>query len=107
MYRTLIVARIRPGAEPDVARLFAASDATTLPTDLGVEQRVLYSLNDLYIHVVDHVEPDLSLSGARDHPGFRQVSEDLRPFISAYDPATWRSPADAVAREFYRWSASR
>jgi cyclase len=107
MYRTLIVARIRPGAEPDVARLFKASDATTLPKDLGVQRRSLYSLDELYLHVIDHQEPDLPLREARGHPGFKQISDDLRPFISAYDPATWRSPQDAVAKEFYHWSANR
>ncbi|PPS91609.1 TcmI family type II polyketide cyclase, partial [Thermobifida fusca] len=25
---------------------------------------------------------------------------------TAYDPDTWRSPADAVATRFYHWSAS-
>ncbi|MCY0962424.1 TcmI family type II polyketide cyclase, partial [Streptomyces sp. H27-H5] len=30
----------------------------------------------------------------------------LKPFIGAYDPATWRSPADAMAKRFYDWEAS-
>jgi cyclase len=39
-------------------------------------------------------------------PAFRAVSDDLRPFIEAYDPG-WRSPRDAMARRFYHWTASR
>jgi Polyketide synthesis cyclase len=33
MSRTLIVARIRPGAEPEVGRNFATSDASDLPAE--------------------------------------------------------------------------
>jgi hypothetical protein len=42
---------------------------------------------------------------AQSLPAFRAVSEDLRPFIEAYDPG-WRSPQDAMARRFYHWSSS-
>ncbi|WP_165956124.1 TcmI family type II polyketide cyclase [Streptomyces hainanensis] len=31
---------------------------------------------------------------------------DLRPYIDPYDPQTWRSPADAMARRFYHWAPS-
>jgi cyclase len=41
---------------------------------------------------------------AQSLPAFRAVSEDLRPFITAYDP-NWRSPQDAMARRFYHWSS--
>ena len=34
---------------------------------------------------------------------FVQISDDLKAFIGAYDPATWRSPADAMATPFYHW----
>ena len=53
MNRTIIVARIRPDAEPDVAEIFAKSDATSLPHELGVQQRTLYSLRDIYLHVIE------------------------------------------------------
>jgi cyclase len=35
-----------------------------------------------------------------------KVSVDLKPYIDAYDPATWRSPADAMATRFYHWDGS-
>jgi cyclase len=105
MSRTLIVARIQPGAEPDVGRIFAASDATELPDEIGVQERSLYSLHDIYVHVVDFAASDEhSLERARALPGFRQISRDLTPYISPYDPA-WARPQDAVARCFYRWRA--
>jgi len=106
MNRTIIVARIKPNAEPDVAEVFAASDTTSLPHDLGVQRRALYSLRDIYLHVIDFREdPAQALRRAPDLPGFRQISADLRPFIRPYDEQHWRSPQDAVARQFYRWSA--
>jgi cyclase len=105
MSRTLIVARIRPGAEPEVGRIFAASDATDLPAEIGVRERSLYSLHDVYVHVVDFAtSDDRVLEHARTLPGFRQISHDLAPHISPYDPA-WARPQDAVARRFYHWRA--
>ena len=102
--RSLIVARIRPGAEPEVARIFAESDATSLPHDLGVRQRSLYALRDLYVHFVEFDnDVDVVMSRAQGHPGFADISERLRPYISPYDPQTWRSPKDAAAVQFYSW----
>ncbi len=105
-HRTVIVARIKPGTEQDVAEIFGKSDATSLPHDIGVTGRSLYTFRDVYLHVIDFDrEPGPALHGARDLAGFRQISDDLRPFISPYDPETWRGPQDAVAAEFYRWRA--
>lgn len=107
MYRSIIVARIQPNAESAVAEVFANSDATSLPQELGVRRRSLYSLNDIYLHVVDfHQDPAETLRRAPDLPGFRQISTDLKPYIRAYDEENWRTPQDAVAKEFYRWDAS-
>ncbi|MBB5872845.1 cyclase [Allocatelliglobosispora scoriae] len=107
MHRTIIVARINPNAEPDVAGVFAESDATQLPYELGVRRRSLYSLNDVYLHVIDFADdPVETLRRAPENPGFRKISADLRPYIRAYDEETWRTPQDAVAKEFYRWDAS-
>jgi cyclase len=106
MNRTIIVARIAPDAQPAVAEIFKNSDATALPQELGVACRSLYSLGDLYLHAIDfRADPAEALRRARGLPAFEQISADLRPFIRPYDEATWRSPQDAVAREFYRWSA--
>ena len=41
----------------------------------------------------------------REDPLFRQVSKNLSPFVSAYDPDTWRAPSDAMAQAFYRWQS--
>jgi cyclase len=105
--RTVIVARIKPDAHAAVAEVFAKSDATSLPHDLGVRQRALYSLSDVYLHVIDFAtDPATALRRAPDLPAFRQISADLSAYIRPYDELTWRSPQDAVAREFYRWSAT-
>jgi len=107
MSRAIIVARLKPGAEAEVARLFAESDRTSLPADLGVRERSLYLFQDLYMHVIDfHGDAEAALAGGRDHPGFHDISARLRPYISPYDPATWRSPRDAMARCFYAWQAA-
>jgi cyclase len=45
------------------------------------------------------------LAVARDHPAFEEISRKLSSFVSPYDPRTWRSPVDAMARQFYRWRA--
>ncbi|WP_395728603.1 TcmI family type II polyketide cyclase [Nakamurella sp.] len=106
MNRTLIVARIRPGAQEHVAEIFAQSDATSLPHEIGVSTRSLYTLNDVYIHVVEmRQDAEQALRGARSLPAFRRISADLDPYIRPYDPASWRSPQDAIAHEFYSWTA--
>ena len=104
--RGLIVARIKRGSEDAVARIFAESDATELPGLGGVVHRSLWVLDDVYIHLVETRDDfDDAVSGIRDHQLFREISEKLEPYIQPYDPATWRSPKDAMAREFYRWDA--
>lgn len=105
MHRSLIVARIIPGAEPDVARIFAASDRTDLPRVAGVRHRALYTLGDLYVHLLETADPGSSaLAEVRDHPEFGRISDHLRPFITPYLP-DWRSPKDAMASCFYTWDA--
>lgn len=106
MNRTLIVARIRPGAQDKVAEIFAESDATSLPHEIGVATRSLYTLDDIYIHVVEmRRDAGQALGAARILPAFRRISADLDPYIKPYNPSTWRSPQDAIAREFYSWTA--
>jgi cyclase len=105
-YRTVIVAKIEPGRQQQVAEIFGRSDATSLPHDLGVTGRSLYALDDVYLHVIEFgADPGSALQAAHQLPAFRKISDDLRPYISPYNPATWRSPQDAVATEFYRWHA--
>lgn len=104
--RSLIVARMRPADAGRVAELFAASDATRLPRSLGVLSRSLYSFGDLYFHHVEFAGPaDEALDRARQRPDFNKLSADLANFVTPYDPQTWRSPKDALAREFYSWAA--
>ena len=102
--RGLIVAKIKPGAEEQVAAIFAESDRTELPHLAGVRHRSLFVLNDIYVHLVESDDDfDQSVAGVRDHPLFKEISKKLEPYIDPYDPTTWRSPKDAMAREFYSW----
>lgn len=104
MYRSLIIAKIVPGTEDEVARIWAESDETELPRTAKITHRSLYSLGDLYVHLLESGQPSSdALNAARGEPEFARVSERLRPFISAYLP-TWRNPSDAVASCFYTWS---
>jgi cyclase len=104
--RGVIVARIKPDAEAQVAALFAESDAGELPVLAGVRHRSLYTLGDVYVHLVE-IDGDVgeAVADVRDHPLFKALSEKLEPYIQPYDPATWRSPKDAMARRFYSWDA--
>ncbi|MFD7527334.1 MULTISPECIES: TcmI family type II polyketide cyclase [unclassified Streptomyces] len=108
MHSTLIVARLEPGASTDVARLFADFDATEMPHRMGTRRRQLFSYQGLYFHLQDFDEDNggAQIEAARNDPRFIAISNDLKPFIEAYDPATWRSPADATASRFYSWEAS-
>jgi cyclase len=103
----VIVARIKPGAEPNVAQIFAESDTGPLPATMGVTGRWLYTLDDVYLHVMERTDAAFADTAQENHhtPAFAKIMEDLSPYISAYNPTTWRSPADAVAKEFYRWQA--
>lgn len=103
MNRSLILAKIVPDAEHEVARIFAESDQTDLPRVAGVRHRSLYRLGDLYVHLLETEETGAeAVENARAHPEFARVSERLRPFITPYLP-TWRSPRDAQAQCFYHW----
>ena len=104
--RGCIIARIKPGAEEDVAKLFAESDESELPRLAGVRHRSLFVLEDIYVHLVEmDADFDAAVAGVRDHPLFQEISRKLEPYIQPYNPATWRSPKDATAREFYSWDA--
>lgn len=102
--RAVIVARIRPGAEDEVARIFADSDATDLPRLAGVRHRSLFVFGDVYLHLME-LEDGAEVAGeeVRNHPLFREISRRLQPYIEPYDPVTWRGPSDALAHEFYAW----
>jgi cyclase len=105
MHSTLIVARISPDAQASVAELFAEFDAGELPQVVGTRRRELFHYRGLYFHLQDFdgEQGSESIQEARTHPDFVRISADLKPFIEAYDPATWQSPKDAMASRFYHW----
>ncbi|KAA6211283.1 TcmI family type II polyketide cyclase [Streptomyces filamentosus] len=109
MHSTLIVARMDLASTAEVSQLFAEFDATDMPHRMGTRRRQLFAYRGLYFHLQDF---DVENGGelieeAKTDPSFVKVSDDLKPFITAYDPKTWRSPADAMATRFYDWTASR
>ncbi|GAB2898226.1 TcmI family type II polyketide cyclase [Streptomyces hainanensis] len=108
MHSTLIVARMRPESAADVAKLFAEFDATEMPGLMGTRRRELFTYQGLYFHLQDFEgeQGERGIEEARSHPLFQGISADLRPYIDPYDPQTWRSPADAMARRFYHWAPS-
>ena len=104
--RGVIVAKIKPGAEEQVAGIFAESDESELPELAGVKHRSLFVLEDIYIHYVEMDEDfEQSVDAVRNHPLFQEISRKLDDCITPYNPETWRSPKDATAREFYSWDA--
>ncbi|WP_406012576.1 TcmI family type II polyketide cyclase [Streptomyces sp. NBC_00984] len=107
MHSTLIVARMAPTSAENVAGLFGAFDRTDMPDRMGTRRRQLFAYRGLYFHLQDFDEDNGAgrIEEAKTDPLFTAISEDLKPYIEAYDPATWRSPADAMARRFYEWSA--
>lgn len=106
--RILIVARLEEGSADEVARLFAASDRTDLPRALGVTRRDLFQYQGLYFHSAEFDgSAREAMTTARERQDFRHLSEELSSFVTPYDPSTWRSPADAMARAFYTWTPDR
>lgn len=110
MHSTLIVARMKPENADNVAKIFADFDSTEMPGHMGTRRRQLFSYRGLYFHLQDFDSDDTGTSsgrerieGAKSHPLFVDVSTKLKEFIEAYDPKTWRSPADAMATRFYHW----
>ncbi|GAB3483345.1 TcmI family type II polyketide cyclase [Nocardiopsis coralliicola] len=108
MHSTLIIARKSGPYEEEIRSLFSAFDKTDMPERMGTLRRQLFTFNDLYLHLQDfESEGSVAIDNARSHPLFQQISADMRPYVNAYDPATWRSPADAIAQRFYFWEQGR
>jgi cyclase len=107
MHSTLIVARMDLGSSTDVAKLFTDFDATEMPHLMGTRRRQLFAYRGLYFHLQDFDADNggQRIEEAKTDPRFVGISDGLKPFIEAYDPATWRSPADAMATRFYHWEA--
>jgi cyclase len=111
VHSTLIVARLRPDADngaESVAELFREFDRTEMPARMGTRSRELFHFHGLYFHLqqFDDDNGGTHIEEAKSDPRFQRISEDLKPFIEAYDPKTWRSPSDAMAHRFYHWAAS-
>jgi cyclase len=106
MHTTLIVARMEADASADVARTFREFDGTEMPDLMGTRRRQLFAYHGLYFHLQDFDSDDggAAIEGVKAEPLFVKISADLKPYIEAYDPATWRSPADAMATRFYHWA---
>ncbi len=106
MHSTLIVARMAPGDAAAVAARFAEFDAGEMPRRMGTRRRELFHYRGLYFHLQDFDDAPggEAIEAAKADPEFVRISADLKAHIEAYDPATWRSPKDAMATRFYRWS---
>jgi cyclase len=108
MHRALIVARMKPGSAPGIADVFSTSDQGELPLLIGVRGRSLFQFGDLYLHLIEAEAPlGPAVAKYASHPEFQDISDRLAVHVEAYDPATWRSPKDAMAHEFYRWERRR
>lgn len=109
MHSTLIVARMDPSANVDVAKIFGEFDDSDMPHLMGTRRRQLFHYRGLYFHLQDFDETDGAdrIETAKTDPRFVAISEDLKPLITAYDPTTWKSPADAMAIRFYDWQANQ
>jgi cyclase len=108
MHSTLIVARMDAASSVEVAKLFGEFDASDMPHRMGTRRRQLFSFRGLYFHLQDFDSDNggALIEEAKTQERFVRISQDLKPYIEAYDPATWRSPADAMATRFYDWTAS-
>ncbi|MER5185075.1 TcmI family type II polyketide cyclase [Streptomyces sp. NPDC002896] len=103
-HQALIVARMAPGSATDIAKVFADSDSGELPHLVGVTRRTLWQFGDVYMHMVEADRPPgPAIAKVAGHPAFRDISDRLSAYVSAYDPETWRSPKDAMAQQFYLW----
>ncbi|WP_394832268.1 TcmI family type II polyketide cyclase [Pendulispora rubella] len=109
MHSTLIVARMEPHWSTNVVQLFRDFDLTDMPHRMGTRRRQLFSYKGLYFHLQDFDTDNGGelIERAKSDARFVNISTDLKPFIQAYDPATWRSPIDAMATRFYNWEASK
>lgn len=107
MHTTLIVARHLPGSEGEIARLFAASDATGLPAEIGVHTRKLFTFHDVYIHLVESPAPvGAAIDKAHGNPEFQRLSTALDAYIQPFT-GSWGTAERASARQFYQWERGR
>ena len=104
---TIILQRMVPGSEAEIARVFEESDASGLPKQLGVVGRWLYSSEDAFVHLLEQ-DTSIAKSARHDHDGkpeFAELMRKLAPYVSPYRPDRWQGPKDSVATVYYRWQA--
>jgi hypothetical protein len=89
---------------PEVARLFAESDATDVPTNMGTLRRQIYLYRGVYLHFQDFADPDfiavITEAWTAADPRFLQLVDDLTEVIPPYDPA-----GTSLGERFYHWAA--
>ncbi|MEU0135843.1 TcmI family type II polyketide cyclase [Streptomyces sp. NPDC006296] len=103
-YSAVIVNTQRQEHVPEVSRLFAESDATDIPRNMGTLRRQIYLWRGIYLHVQDFAEPDaikvISAVWTEGDPRFLQLVDDLTQVIPPYDPE-----GNSLATRFYHWAA--
>ncbi|MDJ0362346.1 TcmI family type II polyketide cyclase [Rhodococcus sp. H29-C3] len=106
MHSTLIVAKMNVDDHQHVGDLFSEFDSTDMPSRMGTQRRELFYFQGLYFHIQNFAGDNGAdrVENAKRDPRFVGISEDLRPYIEPYDP-NWKSPRDAIATPFYRWTA--
>ncbi|GGK26330.1 hypothetical protein GCM10011583_67860 [Streptomyces camponoticapitis] len=106
-HSTLTVARTDVDPSVDVARLIGDFDATEMPHRTGTRRRRLFAYRGPHFHLRDFDDDNGGrlIEEAKSNSRSIRISDELKPLIDAYDPATRRSPKDAMARRFYNWEA--
>ena len=103
-YSAIIVNTQRQEHNAEVSRLFAESDATDIPRDMGTLRRQIYLWRGIYLHIQDFAEPDaikvISAVWTEGDPRFLQLVNDLTQLIPPYDPE-----GNSLATRFYHWAA--
>ncbi|MFA1549850.1 TcmI family type II polyketide cyclase [Actinomadura chokoriensis] len=104
-YNILMIGRVEPGNEAEIAKVFGEHDASELPREIGARRRTLYSFNGLYLHLVESdIEFRAKLYENRLHPLFQETNRRMKDLITPYDPR-YPTMRDAEATPFYSWSA--
>ncbi|GGV44016.1 TcmI family type II polyketide cyclase [Streptomyces spectabilis] len=110
LHSTLIVNRMDPVRQTEVAALFAELDATDFPERMGTRHRQLFLVGDVYLHLQHFGQEDggalIDKAWVDADPRFIRICDALMPIVPPYDPATWTTPADAIATRVHHWEAA-
>lgn len=111
MHRLLVIGRVLPGREDELAKIFAEADGGDLPSATGVRHRSIYRIGDLYLHLTETDSTRTQVEQGQDHPALLRVADRLAecttpyPVPEQYVPQSV-TPHHATASCFYRWEAS-